>query len=322
MESGRILRREKVDESLAGLRLDQAAARMFPDYSRSRLQMWIKSGELTVNSQILKKRENLKAGDIIEIAAELEAAEDLAAESMALDVRYQDDHLLVINKPDKLVVHPAAGHPDGTLLNGLLHQYPELAQLPRAGLIHRLDKNTTGLLLVARSLPAHTALVRQLRQRHIQREYQALTTGVPTTGGIVDQPIGRHPVHRKRMAVLANGRPARTHYHILERFRAHGLLRVALESGRTHQIRVHLSWLGYPVIGDRAYGGRPKPAPRCLPELGAALREFPRQALHACRLAWTHPISGAELECQSELPRDMEELLALLRLDAQCEGES
>ncbi len=320
MESGRILRREKVDESLAGLRLDRAAARMFPDYSRSRLQMWIKSGELTVNSQILKKRENLKAGDIIEIAAELEAAEDLAAESMALDVRYQDDHLLVINKPDKLVVHPAAGHPGGTLLNGLLHQYPELAQLPRAGLIHRLDKNTTGLLLVARSLPAHTALVRQLRQRHIQREYQALTTGVPITGGIVDQPIGRHPVHRKRMAVLASGKPARTHYHILERFRAHSLLRIALESGRTHQIRVHLSWLGYPAIGDRAYGGRPKPPPRCLPELGAVLGEFPRQALHACRLAWTHPISGAELECRSDLPRDMEELLALLRRDARGEG--
>ncbi len=322
MESGRILRRKKVDESLAGLRLDRAAARMFPDYSRSRLQMWIKSGELTVNSQILKKRENLKAGDIIEIAAELQAVEDLAPEPMALDVRYRDDHLLVVNKPDELVVHPAAGHPGGTLLNGLLHHYPELAQLPRAGLIHRLDKNTTGLLLVARSLPAHTALVQQLQQRRIQREYQALTVGIPITGGIVDQPIGRHPVHRKRMAVLAGGKPARTRYRIMERFRAHGLLRVALESGRTHQIRVHLSWLGYPVIGDRAYGGRPKPPPRCLPELGAELREFPRQALHACRLAWTHPISGAELECRSDLPRDMEELLFLLRLDAQCEGES
>ena len=317
MKNSRISRREQVGESLAGLRLDQAAARMFPDFSRSRLQTWIKSGGLKVNSRVLKQRERLRAGDIIEIDAVLATAEESVAEAMELDIRYQDEHLLIVNKSENLVVHPAAGHPRGTLLNGLLHRFPELARLPRGGIVHRLDKDTTGLLLIARSLPAHTELVRQLQQRRIERVYQALVHGTPTAGGTVDQPIGRHPVQRKRMAVIAGGKPARSHYRVLERFRSHSLLKVMLESGRTHQIRVHLSWLGFPVTGDRSYGGRPRPLSRCEPELAAALGEFPRQALHACRLALYHPLTGARLEQESGLPGDMERLLELLRRDSQ-----
>ena len=314
--NSRISRKEEVTETLAGLRLDQAAAKLFPDFSRSRLQFWIKNGSLTVNSRNLKQRERLRAGDIIEISAELTAAEDLVAEAMELDIRYEDDHVLIVNKPDNLVVHPAAGHHGGTLLNGLLHEYPELAQLPRAGIIHRLDKDTTGLMLVARTLQAHTELVRQLQERRIERGYQAVVQGVLTSGGTVDQPLGRHPVHRTRMAVVGAGKPARTHYRVLERFRSHTLVRIMLETGRTHQIRVHMAWLGHPVIGDRSYGGRPKLPPACPEELATALGNFQRQALHACRLSLLHPVNGEKLSQEIELPSDMQNLHELLLRDS------
>ena len=317
MESGRITLSKEVGEALAGLRLDQAAAKMFPDYSRSRLQMWIKSGELTVNSAVLKQREKLRAGDIIAIDAEIIADDELAADEIDLDIRYEDEHLLIVSKSDNLVVHPAAGHPRGTLMNGLLHHYPELASLPRAGIVHRLDKDTTGLLLIARTLPAHTGLVRQLQERSIERAYDAIVTGVLVAGGAVDQPVGRHPVQRKKMAVTRHGKPARTHYRVRERFRSHTLIEAALETGRTHQIRVHLTWLGYPVVGDRAYGGRPKLPPGCAAELAEALAGFPRQALHAGRLALTHPVTGERLQQEADPPPDMTHLLALLRSDCQ-----
>ena len=264
----------------------------------------------------------MQAGDVIEIDAELAVADDLTAEAMELDVRYEDEHLLILSKPENLVVHPAAGHHDGTLLNGLLHSYPELAQLPRAGIIHRLDKDTTGLMLIARSLPAHTELVRQLQERRIERVYQAIVHGALTAGGAVDRPLGRHPVQRTRMAVVAGGKPARTQYRVLERFRSHTLAGITLETGRTHQIRVHMSWLGYPVAGDRGYGGRPRPPPGCTAELAAALVEFKRQALHACRLSLVHPISGKPVTQEAALPMDMQNLLDLLRQDLRGNGET
>ena len=316
MQESRILRRETITESLAGLRLDQAAARLFPDFSRSRLQMWIKSGNLTVNSRNMKQRERLQQGDVIEIDAVLAPDGELTSEAMELDIRYEDEDVLIVNKPENLVVHPAAGHHEGTLLNGLLHSFPELAQLPRAGIIHRLDKDTTGLMLIARSLRAHTSLVRQLQERRIERVYQALVYGVPTGGGTVDQPLGRHPVHRTRMAVVAEGKPARTHYRVLERFSAHSFLEITLDTGRTHQIRVHLSWLGYPAVGDRTYGGRPKLPPACPAELAKTLGEFKRQALHACRLSFAHPVSKKNISKDIELPKDMIELLEQLKSDA------
>ena len=322
MQENRIVRRETVTDSLAGLRLDRAAADLFPDFSRSRLQMWIKSGVLTVNSRNVKQKDRLQAGDVIEIDAELSADDELTAEAMELDVRYEDEHFLIVNKPENLVVHPAAGHHEGTLLNGLLHSFPELAQLPRAGIIHRLDKDTTGLMLIARTLRAHTDLVRQLQERRIERVYQALVHGVLTAGGTVDQPVGRHPVHRTRMAVIEEGKPARTHYRVLERFRAHTLIEISLETGRTHQIRVHVAWLGYPVTGDRTYGGRPKPPAACPAELAAALGAFHRQALHACRLSLTHPETRKKVSINMELPTDMQNLLELMRQDSQTQGDA
>ena len=322
MQENRIVRRETVTDSLAGLRLDRAAADLFRDFSRSRLQLWIKNGNLTVNSRKMKQKDRLQAGDVIEIDAELAPDDDLTAEAMELDVRYEDEHLLIVNKPENLVVHPAAGHHEGTLLNGLLHSFPELAQLPRAGIIHRLDKDTTGLMLIARTLRAHTDLVRQLQERRIERVYQALVHGVLTAGGTVDQPVGRHPVHRTRMAVVGEGKPARTHYRVIERFRAHTHVEISLETGRTHQIRVHMAWLGHPVTGDRAYGGRPKPPAACPVELASALSAFNRQALHACRLSLTHPEKRKKISMDMELPSDMQNLLELLKRDSQNQGDA
>ncbi len=313
MRENRIVRSEIVTDSFAGLRLDRVAADLFPEFSRSRLQLWIKGGSLTVNSQIMKQKDRLRAGDVIEIDAELAPDDELTAEAMELDLRYEDEHLLIVNKPENLVVHPAAGHREGTLLNGLLHSFPELARLPRAGIIHRLDKDTTGLMLIARTLRAHTELVRQLQQHRIERVYQALAHGVLTAGGTVDQPLGRHPAHRTRMAVVGGGKPARTHYRVLERFPAHTHVEVSLETGRTHQIRVHMAWLGYPVLGDRAYGGRPKPPAACPPRLAAALGAFKRQALHARRLSLTHPVTKKKMSIDMELPSDMQNLLELLK---------
>ena len=322
MRENRIVRRETVTDSLAGLRLDLAAADLFPEFSRSRLQLWIKSGNLKVNSRNVKQRDRLRTGDVIEIDAELAPDDELTAQAMELDIRYEDECFLIVNKPENLVVHPAAGHREGTLLNGLLHSFPELAQLPRAGIIHRLDKDTTGLMLIARTLRAHTDLVRQLRERRIERVYQALVRGVLTAGGTVDQSVGRHPVYRTRMAVIEKGKLARTHYRVLGRFRAHTHVELSLETGRTHQIRVHMAWLGYPVTGDRTYGGRPKPPAACSAELAAALGAFNRQALHACRLSLTHPETRKKTSIDLELPSDMQNLLELLKRDSQNQGDA
>ncbi len=302
----------------AGQRLDQALAALLPDYSRSRLKGWIESGEIRVDGLVRRPRDKLAGGESVAIAASV--PDDTRAEPQAIPLAlvHQDRDVFVIDKPAGLVVHPGAGNPDQTLQNALLALDPTLAQLPRAGIVHRLDKDTSGLLVVARTVKAHTALVRMLEERQIHREYEAVSRGVMTAGGTVDAPIDRHPTDRVRMTVRQGGRESVTHYRVIKRFRAHTHVRVQLETGRTHQIRVHLAHAGFPIVGDRVYGGRwslPKGASE---ELIAALRGFPRQALHAARLEFAHPVSGKPIECRAPLPADMRELLAVLARDASC----
>ncbi len=309
----RISEQAQVDEELAGKRLDQAAARLFPQWSRSRLQGWIRDGALCVDGASARPRDKVAAGAWLRLEAVLADETRAAPEAMTLEVVHRDDDLLVIDKPPGLVVHPAAGNPDGTLLNGLLHLDPGLARVPRAGIVHRLDKDTSGLLVVARTLEAHGALVEQLQAREFAREYQALARGVATGGGTVDAPIGRHPVHRTRMAVHPLGRPSVTHYRVAERLRAHTLFDVQLETGRTHQIRVHLAHVQHPIVGDPLYGGRLQLPPGAPSEVRAALCDFRRQALHARRLGLRHPRSGEWLSWERPMPDDMARLLACLR---------
>ena len=298
------------------MRLDQALADLLPAYSRSRLQQWLKTGRLRVDGRIWRPRDPVSGGETVRGEWALEPETVAVAQDIPLDIRYQDADLLVLNKPAGLVAHPAAGNWDGTLVNALLHHAPELATLPRAGLVHRLDKDTTGLLVVARSLRAHAALVEQLQARCIEREYLAVIHGAPVAGGTVDAPIGRHPVDRQRMAVTPGGKPAVTHYRLLRRFRAHALLRVKLETGRTHQIRVHMAHIRFPLLGDPVYGGRPRLPPQASPRCIEVIQSFCRQALHAERLALTHPVTGERLEWRAEPPADLAELLAVLDEDA------
>jgi 23S rRNA pseudouridine1911/1915/1917 synthase len=296
---------------LAGLRLDQAAAELFPDFSRARLQKWIRSGELTVDGQACKPTYRLLGGERLRLAAVVERDDEVQAESIPLDVVYADADLVVIDKPAGLVVHPAAGNPDGTLQNALLHYDPALAALPRAGIVHRLDKETSGVMVVARSLRAHTSLVQQLQARTMSRVYRALVLGDIVAGGTVDAPIGRHPRDRKRMAVVASGRPAVSHYRVLHRLGPLTWIEVSLETGRTHQIRVHMRHAGHPLVGDPAYGRKPRRA-GLEPEAYEAVRAFPRQALHAARLKLQHPADGRLLEFHAPLPEDLRVLLAIL----------
>lgn len=311
-----------VPETLAGFRLDQALAALLPRYSRSRLQAWIRAGAVALDgSEIRETRHKLRGGESIAVGphpdAELSAREGVfGAEEIPLAVVFEDEELIVIDKPAGLVVHPAAGNWSGTLLNALLHHAPQLAALPRAGIVHRLDKETSGLLVVAKTLTAQTGLVRQLQARTVRREYLALAYGDILAGAVVDAPIGRDPRERTRMAVVASGKPARTHYRVRERFMACTLLECALETGRTHQIRVHLASIGHPLVGDPLYlKGRGRQ--RILREAGAdpfpALAAFPRQALHAARLGLLHPANGASLSWEAPLPQDMAQLLENLR---------
>jgi 23S rRNA pseudouridine1911/1915/1917 synthase len=311
-----------IPEHLDGLRLDQALAELVPDYSRSRLQQWIREGQVTLDNRLSRVRERVRCGDTVRIDAEITGESGFAAQAIALELIHADDHLLVINKPPGLVVHPAAGNPDGTLLNALLHYDPRLGALPRAGIVHRLDKDTSGVMVVARTLLAHTRLVAAMQERRIRREYLAVVNGVLTAGGRIEAPVGRHPVDRKRMAVVPGARGAITHYRVIERFRAQTLVRVRLETGRTHQIRVHMAHIHCPVTGDPVYGGRLR-LPRGAGEaLQNALREFRRQALHARRLELVHPASGEQLAWKAPLPADMQRLLEILQADAGREGAS
>lgn len=316
MTSTQILHGE-IPAACAGMRLDQALAQLFSDYSRSRLSQWLKAGQVRVNGELRRGRDKVWGGEEIEIQAELEELTAWEAEAIPLAIVFEDEQLLVINKPAGLVVHPAAGNPAGTLVNALLHHEPALSTIPRAGVVHRLDKDTSGLLVVAKTLPAQKSLVEQLQARRLLREYEAVVTGVITAGGTVEAPIGRHPVHRKRMAVTPNGKPAVTHYRVVERFRAHSWIRCRLETGRTHQIRVHMAHIHYPLVGDPVYGGRLRLPKGCSEALANTLREFRRQALHAGRLGLVHPQSGKHLEWKARLPADMEQLLADLHADAE-----
>ena len=278
----RVKLQASVPQEMHGSRLDQAAAELFSQYSRSRLQEWIKKGALLVDGQQCRPRDKVLSGADLRIDTELEAAVGWQAQDIALNIVYEDDTILVVNKPAGLVVHPAAGHAEGTLVNALLAHAPELALLPRAGIVHRLDMETSGILVVARTLPAHHHLVEQLQARSVKREYCALCIGAMTGGGTVDAPMGRHPRQRKKMAVLvAGGKPAITHYRLAQRFGHHSRITVNLETGRTHQIRVHMAHRRYPLIGDPTYGGRPRIPKGASDRLVDALRSFSRQALHA-----------------------------------------
>ncbi|MDO6460350.1 23S rRNA pseudouridine(1911/1915/1917) synthase RluD [Granulosicoccaceae sp. 1_MG-2023] len=305
----------------AGKRLDQVLAGLAGDYSRSRLQSWIKSGRVTVDGEVLAPRAKLAGGERLRVNAEADPADDtIGPEPVPLDILYEDEHILVINKPAGLVMHPAAGNRTGTVQNGLLHYDAALAAVPRAGIVHRLDKDTTGLFVVAKTLQAHKSLVEQLQQRSVSREYLAIVNGTLVSGATVDAPIGRHPNDRKRMAVRENGKEAITHYRLAEKYRAHTLITVRLETGRTHQIRVHLSHSGHPLLGDLTYGGKPRFPRGCDESLREAIRSFRRQALHAFRLSLVHPASAETMSWEAPVPQDMQAMCAWLAEDVKTHG--
>jgi len=312
----RIVKEAQVPFDLGGNRFDQIATELFNDYSRSRIQSWIKEGALRVDGQIIKSKEKLFGGEVVTLDVVIEAQEDHEAQEMALDIVYEDSDIMVVNKPAGLVVHPAVGNRDGTLMNAILHHAPETAHIPRAGIVHRLDKETTGLMVVAKTLIAQTDLVSQLQERSMGREYEAISIGVMTGGGVVNEPIGRHPHNRQKQAVEPlHGKDAVTHYRLVERFKNHTHIRLKLETGRTHQIRVHMAFIQYPLIGDPQYGGRLKMPKACAPELQRQLRNFRRQALHAKRLELAHPITGEWMAWEVDLPDDMQQLLDALKAD-------
>lgn len=308
----------RVPEYLAGMRLDQALARLLPDYSRSRLKQWIEAGRVTVQSRVSRPRDLLSGGERVVVEAEAHANHAVVAQALGLEIVHEDEWLIVIDKPAGLVVHPGAGNRDRTLQNALLYHDPALAELPRAGILHRLDKDTTGLLVIARTLAAHTALTRQLQAREIEREYEAICVGVMTAGGTIDRAIGRHRSDRVRMSVREDGREAVTHYRVIERFRGHTHVRVNLETGRTHQIRVHFAHVRHPLVGDATYGSRAVLPRGATAALVTSLREFPRQALHAARLKLVHPHHERTVEWRAPLPSDMKALLRTLREDARA----
>jgi 23S rRNA pseudouridine1911/1915/1917 synthase len=303
----------EMPECPAGQRLDQALAAALPQYSRSRLSAWIRDGEVRVNGRTARPRDAMFGGEKVAVQARPVADDGVMPERMPIKVLYRDSHVFVIDKPPGLVVHPGAGNRNRTLQNGLLAMDPKLAQVPRAGIVHRIDKDTSGLLVVARSLEAHAALVAALGEHAVVREYLALCVGAMTGGGTVDKAIGRHRTDRLRMAVRADGREAVTHYRLVERFAHHSLLRVTLETGRTHQIRVHMAHVGHPLVGDPLYGGRRQLTAGSSPAQRAALVAFGRQALHAAKLEFDHPVTGKPVSVESPLPADLTALLQILR---------
>lgn len=307
-----------INESQLGQRLDQALAELFPDYSRSRIKEWILDDRVQVNGRLVNKpKEKMLGGEQISIDALIDEDMRFEPQNLPLNIVYEDDDILVINKPRDFVVHPGAGNPDGTVLNALLYHYPDIADVPRAGIVHRLDKDTTGLMVVAKTVPAQTRLVESLQLREITREYEAVANGRMTAGGKVEEPISRHPTKRTHMAVNPMGKPAVTHYRVMEHFRAHTRLRLRLETGRTHQIRVHMAHINHPLVGDQLYGGRPRPLKGASDEFRDALREFDRQALHATMLRLYHPITGIQMEWHAPIPDDLVKLIEVLKADAQ-----
>ncbi|BBE91202.1 23S rRNA pseudouridine(1911/1915/1917) synthase RluD [Haemophilus influenzae] len=306
----------EVQPEQMGQRLDQTLAELFPEYSRSRLKTWIEADLVKLNDRITNiPREKVFGGERIEIIVEVEDETRFEAENIPLNIVYEDDDIIVINKPKDLVVHPGAGNPNGTVLNALLYHYPPISEVPRAGIVHRLDKDTTGLMVVAKTIPAQTKLVRDLQKRKITREYEAVASGIMTKGGTVDQPMARHATKRTLMAVHPMGKPAVTHYRIMENYRNYTRLRLRLETGRTHQIRVHMAHIAHPLLGDQTYGGRPRPPKNASEDFMEVLRNFKRQALHAVMLRLSHPITGEMMEWYAPLPDDFVELLNALKAD-------
>jgi 23S rRNA pseudouridine1911/1915/1917 synthase len=322
MDQDPATRRTHLPAEAAGRRLDQALAELFPEFSRSRLTAWIKSGDVRVDGATAIPRQIVRGGEEVILRAELAPEVAMVPEAIALDIRYEDADVIVVNKPAGLTVHPGAGQPSGTLQNALLHHDPELAKIPRAGIVHRLDKDTSGVMVVARSLRAHTALVEQLQARAMHRQYVAVVYGTMIAGGSVDAPIGRHPRDRLKQAIVEEpgGKPAVTHYRVRERFRAHTLIECRLETGRTHQIRVHMAHVRHALVGDPVYGAGLKLPKGATPELAEAMRGFRRQALHAESLEFTHPADGRAIRVEAQLPHDMQALIAALRADSQEHG--
>ena len=318
MDHDKTLHTARIPPSAAGRRFDQALAELFPDFSRSRLTAWVKSGDVLLDGVMVLPRYIVRGDEVVTLHAQPTQAVELAPESIALDIRYEDAEVLVINKPAGLVVHPGAGQPGGTLQNALLHHDARLVEIPRAGIVHRLDKDTSGLMVVARTLRAHTALVEQLQARAVHRQYEAVAFGAMIAGGKVDAPVGRHPHDRVKQAVVEedSGRAAVTHYRVRERFRAHTLVECRLETGRTHQIRVHMAHIRHPLVGDAVYGSRLKLPKAATPELVEALRTFRRQALHAEKLEFEHPKTRKPVSVIAERPADLEQLVRTLREDS------
>ncbi|MFZ5656961.1 MAG: 23S rRNA pseudouridine(1911/1915/1917) synthase RluD [Pseudomonadota bacterium] len=311
----------RVPDASAGRRFDAVLAELFPEHSRSRLAGWIRSGQARLDGREARPRDPVRGGELVSVEAEVGIATDAPAEDIALDVLYADAHVIVVNKPAGLVVHPGAGNPAGTLVNALLHRDPALAALPRAGIVHRLDKDTSGVMVIARTLEAHTALVEQLSARKVHRQYLAVVVGALVSGGTASAPIDRHPRDRLRMAVREDGKEAVTHFRLRERFRAHTLLECRLETGRTHQIRVHMAHLKHPIVGDPLYGGPLKLPKGASDETVAMLRGFRRQALHAETLEFAHPVTGDAVRCSAPMPADMQALVDALRADSREAAE-
>jgi len=318
MDHDKTLQTARIPPSAAGRRLDQALAELFPDFSRSRLTAWVRAGDVLLDGVAVPPRHIVRGDEVVTLHAQATQAVELAPESIALDIRYEDAEVLVINKPAGLVVHPGAGQPGGTLQNALLHHDARLAEIPRAGIVHRLDKDTSGLMVVARTLRAHAALVEQLQARDVHRQYEAIVYGAMIAGGSVDAPIGRHPRDRIKQAVVEepSGKQALTHYRVRERFRAHTLIECRLETGRTHQIRVHMAHVQHPLVGDAVYGSGLRLPKGATPELVDALRAFRRQALHAEKLEFVHQKTGKSVSVTAERPGDLEQLVRTLREDS------
>ncbi len=305
-----------IPDAMSGKRLDQALAELLPEHSRARLQGWIRDDYVQIDKKSMRPRDKVHGGEQVEIRAKIESQISAAPEDIPLDIVFEDEHLIIINKPAGLIVHPGAGNPQHTLMNALLHHDQQLEQVARAGIVHRLDKDTTGLLVVARTPQSHTYLANQLQARKIHREYVTIVSGIMTAGGTINQPIGRHRTHRTKMAVVKNGRPSTTHYRIIKKYKHHTQLQVNLETGRTHQIRVHLTWLHYPIIGDPVYGGKKQLVKGMDPNLANYITAFPRQALHARAIQLHHPLSKEMMAWRAPIPEDMAELFNTLETDA------
>lgn len=308
-----------IPKELAGKRLDLALSKLYPEHSRSRIQSWIKVGDVSVNNLSYKQRDKVDFGDVIEINTELNNVDKYQAEAIDLNIIHEDRALIIINKPAGLVVHPGAGNPNHTLVNALLNFDENLDAIPRAGIIHRLDKDTTGIMIVARTLESHTYLINKLQKRDIKREYQTIVCGRLTAGSSIENRMGRHPIHRTKMAVTNSGKPATTHYRIIKKYQHYTYLRVQLETGRTHQIRVHMSHIKHPIVGDPVYGNNNSVRKGVNPSLRETIKSFNRQALHAYAVELPHPVTGNIMKFNADLPDDMKTLIEALNFNDQAD---